>query len=198
MQDNLLQQLLRSDQTVFSFKELLLGHRTLNAKILKARLNYYVQNGDLYHIRRGLYAKDNKYSRLELATKILAPSYISFETVLRSAGIIFQYSSAIYVASYQSRTIECDGQTYIFKTLKPVILTNSVGIEIRPEYSIASPERAFLDVVYLHRQYHFDNLAPLDWNKVYELLPIYGDNKNMKKRVDRYYKAFKDEARVSI
>ncbi len=198
MQDNIFQQLLRADQTVFSFKELLLSHRTLNAKTLKARLSYYIQNGDLYHIRRGLYAKDNKYNRLELATKILAPSYISFETVLRSAGIIFQYSSALFIASYQSRTIVCDGQTYIFKTVKPIILTNSVGIEIRPEYSIASTERAFLDVVYLHKQYHFDNLEPLNWDKVYELLPLYGENKNMKKRVDRYYKSFKNEARVSI
>jgi len=41
-------------------------------------------------LRRGLYAKDNSYDKNELATKIYIPSYISFETVLRNAGAIFQ------------------------------------------------------------------------------------------------------------
>jgi len=194
MQDNILQEILRSNQTVFTFKELLIRRRGINTKTLKSRLHYYVQQGSLYNIRRGLYAKDKQYNRLELATKILVPSYISFESVLRDSGIIFQYSSAIFVASYQSRTIQCDGQSYVFKKLKPVILTNSVGIEVGQEYSIASTERAFLDTVYLHKYYHFDNLEPLNWDKVNELLPIYGENKSMKQRVERYYKIFKDEA----
>jgi hypothetical protein len=193
MHEKLLQTILRSDKTVFSFKELLFTYRAIGTKILKSRLNYYVRNGDLYHIRRGLYAKDKQYDRLELATKILAPSYISFETVLRSAGIIFQYSTEITLASYQSRTIICDGQTYIFKKLKPIILTNSIGIEIRQEYSIASPERAFLDTVYLYKNYHFDNLEPLNWEKVFELLPLYNNNKSMLKRVAFYHQSFKNE-----
>ncbi len=58
-------------------------------------------------------------------------------------------------------------------------------------YSIASPERAFLDILYRTKQYHFDNLEPLDWVKVYELLPIYGENKSMRKRVDMYHTSFK-------
>lgn len=190
MQKKLLTELLRKKQTVFSFKELLLTWRKVDAKILKSRLNYYVKRGDLHHIRRGLYAKDANYNRLELATKIFAPSYVSFETVLSQAGITFQYHKQIFVASYQSRDIECDGQTYIFKAIKPTILTNSLGVEIQKNYSIASTERAFLDTVYLNTEYHFDNLAPLNWEKVSELLPIYGDNKSMKARVDKYRAAF--------
>ena len=190
MKKNLLKDLLRTDQTVFSFKELLIKLKPTNLENFKSQLSYYVKQGDLYHIRRGLYAKDGNYNRLELATKIFKPSYISFETVLRSAGITFQYYSQIFIASYQSREIICDGQIYIFRTIKSLVLTNSLGIQIHDEYSIASPERAFLDVIYLNKNYHFDNLDPLYWNKVYEILPIYGDNKTMKKRVDNYYNSF--------
>ena len=193
MKKRFLNELLRSDQTVFSFKELILKFRTDDVKSLTSKLSYYIKNGELHHIRRGLYSKNAAYNRFELATKILTPSYISFETVLSAAGIIFQYSSQLYIASYQSRDITCDGHTYSFRTIKPTILTNTLGIEILATYSIASPERAFLDIIYRHKQYHFDNLEPLDWNKVYELLPIYGNNKSMQKRVAMYHDAFKNE-----
>lgn len=191
MQKRNLQELLRANQTVFSFKEILLRFKTDKLSSLKSKLNYYVKNGDLHHIRRGLYAKDAQYNRLELATKILTPSYISFETVLSTAGIIFQYYSTIFVASYQSRTVVCDRQTYTFRALKPLLLTDSAGIQILDTYSIASIERAFLDTIYLNTHYHFDNLEPINWDKVYEILPIYGENKSMKKRVDSYYSEFK-------
>jgi hypothetical protein len=55
-----------------------------------ARVSYYVKNSQLIRLRRGLYAKDNDYNKYELATKICIPSYVSFETVLRNAGAIFQ------------------------------------------------------------------------------------------------------------
>ena len=191
MEKNLLNELLRSDQTVFSFKELLLQFRTDNVKRLASKLSYYVKKGELHHIRRGLYSKNAAYNRFELATKILTPSYISFETILSAAGIIFQYSSQLYIASYQTRDITCDGRTYSFKTIKPTILTNTLGVEILATYSIASPERAFLDIIYRHKQYHFDNLEPLDWHKVYDILPIYGNNKSMQKRVAMYHDSLK-------
>lgn len=193
MQKKFLQELLRADQTVFSFKELILRFRTDEINALTSKLSYYVKSGDLYHIRRGLYSKDKNYNHLELATKILVPSYISFETVLRSAGIIFQYYSQIFVASYQSRDITCDGQTYSFRTIKSTILTDATGIEIHNNYSIASPERAFLDVIYRTKDYHFDNLEPLNWDKVYTILPIYGASKRMQERVAKYHNAYKEE-----
>ena len=183
-----------AEQTVFSFKDLLLqwGQSSTPTQ-LAAKINYRVKHGDLYQIRRGLYAKNTNYNHLELATKILTPAYISFETVLSAAGINFQYYGQIFVASYQTRTITCDKESYIFKQIKSTILTNNTGIETHQNYAIASPERAFLDTVYLNTQYHFDNLEPLNWDKVYEILPIYGGNKSMLKRVNLYYKAYKLE-----
>ena len=189
---NVLKNILKSDQTVFSFKDLYLRFKDVDKDKLKSKLNYYVKTGDLYHIRRGLYAKNSDYDRFELATKIFIPSYISFETVLVSAGIIFQYYSQIFVATYQSREIECDNKIYIFRRLSDTILTNFNGINIIKNYSIASKERAFLDVVYLYREYHFDNLDPLDWDIVFHILPIY-QTKSIEQRVNRYYKSFKNQ-----
>ena len=192
MADNVLREILRLKKTVFSFKELLMFWPNTDTKILKSKINYYIKQGELYHIRRGLYSKDTHYDHLELATKILIPSYISFETVLLSAGIIFQYYKSIFVATYQSRNIICDGQEYTFKTIKSSVLTNTLGVEIKENYSIASTERAFLDVIYLNKDYHFDNLAPLNWDKVYEILPIY-ENQRMAKMVKIYHESFKKD-----
>lgn len=185
--------LFKSSKTVFSFKDLCLLWGNADPKTIKSRINYYVKHGDLYHIRRGYYAKDKNYDRLEFATKIFTPAYISFETVLAQAGIIFQYYHEIFVASYKSKSIICDNQIYTFKSIKSVILTNSAGIEIKEHYSIASPERAFLDIIYLNTSYHFDNLSPLNWHKVYEILPIYENNKRMKKMVEMYHNFYKSE-----
>jgi len=184
--------ILRSDKTVFSFKDILLASGESNPARLRRKISYYTTHGQLYGLRRGLYAKDKNFNKLELATKILSPAYVSFETVLAEAGIIFQRYSQIFVASYQTKEIICDGQTYAFKKIKDNLLTNNAGIEDRNNYSIATKERAFLDVAYLNKDYHFDNLAPLDWSKVFELLALY-ENKRMTKKVNEYYKAFKTE-----
>jgi hypothetical protein len=193
MEKGFLKTILRSKQTVFTFKDFLLMWGGIDVKTAKVRINYYVQRGDLYPIRRGIYAKDKNYDRFELATKIFTPAYISFETVLGNAGITFQYYSQIFVASYQTKEIIADGQNIVYKTLKSSILTNSAGIENKEHYAIASPERAFLDVVYLSKDYHFDQLSSLDWEKVDEILPIYGNNKRMNEQISKYYQATQEQ-----
>ncbi len=190
MQNNVLQKILRSKKTVFSFKELILLCTDIEAKNLKRIISYYIKKGYLHHIRRGLYAKDNEYNRLELGTKIITPSYISFETVLQQAGIIFQYYESIFVASTHSRIIACDGQEYVFRRIKESILTNAKGVDILDIYSIATPERAFLDLLYLNSDYYLDNPSGLNWDLVFQILPIYF-SKKMNKTVNAHYLTFK-------
>jgi hypothetical protein len=181
--------ILRLKGSVFTFKELSLATTELKPLLLKRRLNYYVKKGELYHIRRGLYAKDKNYNRREVATKIFIPSYISFETVLLEAGVTFQYYSTIFVATYQTKEFICDGQNYAFKKIKDTILTNTAGIEQRDNYFIATPERAMLDILYLNKGYYFDNLGAINFDKVFALLPIY-NNKRMVRVVERYFKQY--------
>ena len=182
--------ILRSKSSVLTFKEILIASGEQHPNLLKQRLHYYVQKGELHSIRRGLYAKDKQYDRRELATKIYTPSYVSFETILSEAGVIFQHYDTIFVATYQTKEIECDGQIYYFRKIKDVILTNVAGIENRGNYFAASKERAFLDTLYLNKNYYFDNLSPLDENKVMTLLPLY-NNKRMVQKVKTFFKQFK-------
>lgn len=185
-------QILRSKSTVLTFKEILIASGEKQPNLLKRRLNYYIQKGELFSIRRGLYVKDKNYDRFELATKIYTPSYVSFETILFKAGVIFQHYAKIFVATYQTKEIECDNQVYSFKKIKDVVLTNNAGVENRGNYFVASKERAFLDILYLNKDYYFDNLSPLDLDRIQLLLPIY-NNKRMIQRVDKYFKDFKAE-----
>lgn len=186
---NYLTTLLRSPKTVFTYEDLAILWREPSSAAARVRLNYYVRRGNLYRIRRGLFAKDNKYNKLELATRIFTPSYVSFETILAQEGIIFQFYSQIFVASYLVREVIIDGQRYSFRKIKNSILTDSAGIIHRDESSFASRERALLDTLYLNSDYHFDNLAGVNWDKVGEILPIY-DNKRMAKKVNTIYKQF--------
>jgi hypothetical protein len=193
MEKDYLLELMKSSKTIFTFKEVSLIWGESDADFVKKKLYRYVKAGKLHSARKGIYSKDAKYDPYELAVKIYTPAYIGFETVLGASGITFQFYGQIFVASYQTKEIECGGQKYSYHKIKDEILTNRAGIEVRENYSIASPERAFLDVLYLHKEYHFDNLSPLNWERVFEILPIYGGNKRMKKMVDLYYKASKNK-----
>lgn len=183
-----LEVLLRSPKTVFSINDVTLLWGEERKRIVAVRLNKYAKAGKLIRLRRGFYAKDKNYDRLELATRIYTPSYISFETVLTRAGINFQYYETIFVASYVTREIKVDGQNISYIRMKDYVLSNITGIEQNGNVAIATKERAFLDRIYISKDYHFDNLTALDWDKVFEILPIY-NNKRMEKKVNTYFSA---------
>lgn len=182
--------LLRSKNSVFSTKDIALLWREAQTGTAQVRLNYYVKAGKLIRVRRGIYAKDKNYDKYEFATKIFRPSYVSFETVLGASGMTFQYYGNIFIASYLKREIKCDNQTYSFVKIKDTVLNNPKGIDQTGEYAIASKERAFLDAIYRSKKYYIDNLSPLDWDKVFDILSIY-NNKKMEKTVQKYYENYK-------
>jgi len=55
-------------------------------------------------------------------------------------------------------------------------LTDTSGIKKENGYFIASRERAFLDAIYLYKNYHFDNLNSIDWDLCRKLAGIYKSN----------------------
>jgi len=182
--------LLRSPRTIFSVKDIVLLWGQKAEANVRVRLSNYVKNGKLIRVRRGIYAKDKNYDRFELATRIYTPAYISFETVLTRAGINFQYYGNIFVASYVTREIEVDGQKISFLRMKDYVLSSTIGVEHVNDVYIATKERAFLDRIYISKDYHFDHLDVLDWGKVFEILPIYR-NKRMNKKVKEYFTYYK-------
>jgi len=185
-----LEVILRSPKTVFSTKDVALLWGEEKESIISIRLNKYVKAGRLVRIRKGLYAKDNNYNHFELATRINTPSYISFETILTRDGINFQFYGNIFVASYISREIKIGNQKITFVRMKDYVLSNTVGIEHKDGIAMATKERALLDRLYVSKKYYFDNLRGVDWDKVFEILPIY-HNKRMEKTVKKYYENYK-------
>jgi len=184
--------ILRSNKTVFTLKDIaLLWHEPATSAV-RVRLNYFAGRGDLVRIRKGLYAKDRYYNRLELATRIFTPAYVSFETVLAKEGVIFQFYEPIYVASYLTREVRVDEQTYVYQKMKANVLVDSTGIIHADETSIATKERALLDMLYIHADYHFDHLQSLNWEDVFEILPIY-ENRRMAKVMNKLYKQTREQ-----
>ncbi len=154
-------------------------------KKLNERLNYYVRKGKLLRPRKGIYVKPN-YNQEELVCTLYTPSYISLEYVLQKAGVVFQYDERITAVSYLSRNIDIDGRSYAYRKIKGEILIVTQGINTTGNVNIATPERAFLDTLYLNATYHFDNLNPLDKNLITKLLPVY-NSKTLTARVKKLF-----------
>ncbi len=185
--DNAIAKVYQTPKTVLTTKDLALIWRDTNAVNLKSRISYYVARGYLLRLSRGIFVKDKQYDPKELATSFYTPSYISFETVLREAGIIFQHYETIFVAASRPLEKTMDSYTLKFRKLKNEVLFNHQGIIQKENYSIATPERAFLDTIYLFPEYYFDNLSSLDWDYCFRLVKIYS-NHELEKRLRNYHK----------
>lgn len=176
-------------KTVLTTRDLALLWTETDQDKLKSAIYYYVKTGKLLRLSRGIFAKNKNYDPKDLAASIYAPSYISFETVLREAGVIFQYYETIFLAGARSKDLQIDNNKFTFRKLKNIILFSTLGIVEKGTYWQASTERAFLDMLYLFPRYGFDNLRPINWEKCFELAPLY-KNKQLIKRLKQYQKEY--------
>ena len=184
--DRLLE-LYRRAQSVFTVEEIsLIWQETPNR--LRAALSYYVKQGKLIRLRQGIYATGSEFEPLELAGRIFSPSYVSLETVLTRAGVIFQYRGEITVVSYLTREVECCGYKFSFRKIKDEILYDPCGLEVRsepPVVSMASPARALVDLIYLDGPRDLGNPDSIDWQQALAIASRFG-NKRLFKDVKRY------------
>lgn len=182
LQNQLLLDLYKDKASVFTMQEIVMAYgRELDRDMVKNRMIGYVRKGEILNPRKGIYAKPG-YDEKELACLLYTPSYISLEYVLQRAGIVFQYSGEITSVGNLSRAVEIEGKVYRYRKIKSEILIDTRGVISEGNVNIASPERAFLDTLYLNSNYCFDNPASLDKQKVFSLLPIY-DSKTLGQRV---------------
>jgi len=187
--DNLVAILYQSSKTVLTLRDIALLWEETNENSLKSKVAYYVRQGLLLRLARGVFAKNAEYSPRELATSLYVPSYISFETVLRDAGVIFQHYESIFVAGPWTKELTIGNIALVFRTMKDSVLFNPAGILSQDGFSIATPERAFLDMIYLFPRYSFDNLGSLDWKSCDSLARLYS-NKQLVKRLNSYRKHY--------
>ena len=183
-QINILEVILRSSRTVFNVQSLRMLAESKDSQKLTKSLHYYVKEGKIRNPRRGIYTKAT-YDEKEMACGLFRPAYISLEYVLQRSGVVFQYDDAITCVSYLNRTVEIDDKTYQYRIINPELWIGMDGIEQHDNILIASPERAFLDMLYLSAgNCYFDNLHPLNKAKVKQLLPLY-ISKVLKQRVTK-------------
>jgi len=181
-QNQLLLDIYKDKAGVFTMQGIAMAYgQGLDRNTVKNRMIGYVRRGEILNPRKGIYAKSG-YDEKELACLLYTPSYISLEYVLQRVGIVFQYSDEITCVGNLSRTLEIDGKVYRYRKIKGEILIDTSGIIREGNVNIASPERAFLDTLYLDSNYYFDNTSSLNKEKVLSLLPIY-NNKTLEERV---------------
>jgi hypothetical protein len=184
---NIVLALFESNRSVFRLTDVAQLTGITDFQSLNNKINYAVRTGKLLNPRKGIYAKPG-YDAEELACTIYTPSYISLEYVLQKAGVVFQLDSGITPVSYLSRVVEVSGRQYRYRKMKGELLTDQRGIEsLTNGVNIASAERAFLDLLYLEKEYYFDNLSPLDKKLVYRILPLY-QSKTLIQKIDKLIK----------
>lgn len=173
LQKNVLEVILSSPRTVFNVQSLRMLTESEDSQKLTKSLHYYVKEGKIRNPRRGIYTKTT-FNEKEMACSLFRPAYVSLEYVLQRSGIVFQYDDTVTCVSYLNRIVEIDDKAYQFRIINPELWIGMDGIEQQDNILIATPERAFLDMVYLSAgNCYFDNLHPLNKTKVKQLLPLY-------------------------
>ena len=159
----------RDKQTVFGLSDVarIVG-QTPDQNLISA-VSYYVKQGDLIRLSKGLYALDQNYLAEELGNKLRTPSYLSLYSVLQPMGIVFQPYESFYLISRRNERREIGENKFVYRKIKDEILLNPLGLEREGAVVRASVERALLDKLYLDGEEHFDNLREVDWDKMARL-----------------------------
>lgn len=191
MINGLLLNLYKRQESVFTLKDIAVMFPEIDYNNLKAQMAYGAKIGGIKKLRKNIYVKEG-FEPKELANKLYAPSYISLETVLQKAGAVFQYDTRIHSVAYLSREVIVGEVKLVYRKINQEILIHSTGIIKNGVVTEAEKERAFLDAVYIYKNYHFDNLWGFDWEKIMEWKKIYG-SKVFNRRIEEYYQMYKDE-----
>ncbi|MCQ2317953.1 MAG: hypothetical protein MJZ90_03405 [Bacteroidales bacterium] len=165
--------ILSSTRTVFTIQTMRMMTGCEDGSRLTKSLHYYSKAGKIFNPRKGIYTK-SAYDEKEMACSLFRPAYISLEYVLQRAGVIFQFDEAVTCVSYLNRAVDIDGKTYRYRIIRPELWIGMEGMIQNDNICMATPERAFLDMVYLSSgNCYFDNLNPLDKSRIKEFLPLY-------------------------
>jgi predicted transcriptional regulator of viral defense system len=180
-----------SKNTVFTVNELsqLIEHSSESS--LRLKISNYKKRGYIEKVVKWIYTlPKRKIDSFELVNKIYSPSYISFFSALYYHWVIFQPTPGQVSLAYKKSEVrvfkELDFEVHL-KSLKQDVLLNNQWLIFKDTYTIASPERAFLDTIYLCPNTYFDNTDLLDIKKIKNLLVIYKREKMMIERVKKYF-----------
>lgn len=118
------------------------------AKYINTSLKRLKEAGVITPITRGIYRLfDTSFELEKVATAVLYPSYVSFESALSKYGIINQGLFELTLATTRhSKRLRIGGVTCEYSQLKPKLF---FGFNLLNGAYIAEPEKAVLDTLYL-------------------------------------------------
>lgn len=155
---------------VFEEQDLHLAWRNMSLAAQHSLLSRFLKKGDVKKVSRGLYVFDEFWrkkplSKFIIANKLLAPSYISFESALSHHGLI---PEAVYATT--SACVQRGNKSYhtmYGDFLYQHVPIQSFALEIESKVTAAGPEviatpiKALFDLIYVRRK-HFKNLTDLE------------------------------------
>jgi predicted transcriptional regulator of viral defense system len=190
-----IEMLIASLKTIFTIQDIGTIWGATDKKALANNVKYYLKNGKLANIQRGVYyipgLKDKngglEYS-LKIGQKLIPFSYVSIFTALHIYGVNFQYYSDIhFIASLSKKYDIKDIGSFVYHKLADKILYNPLGIIKKNGYMIASLERAICDTLYFYPKASFDHIESLDKELILEIAALY-ETKSLLNKINKLIK----------
>lgn len=150
------------------------------------KLTYHLKHGKLFKIVKSIYSTKHPSTltdeeHLYIWSLMYRPSYLSYETILHQAGIIFQYDTTLTFAWPYTTQKYIWKHIYTFRRLPMWLLTLPLGTIRKAEIIQATPERAICDTLYQNPHFPFDHI-PTSLNKdlLLQLAEIYAHTRGQK------------------
>lgn len=164
-----LAEIIKLSQIIFHASDLANLWQINNANTLHTTLTRYARTGLLFRIYRGFYSLKPaaQLDPLLLGIKALHEfSYVSAETILEQAGVIFQARNKITLISSKSKKFSIGDYHYHSRKLADQYLFNQAGVKEANGVKMADINRAVADLLYFNSRAYFDNEKPISWRQV--------------------------------
>ena len=139
------------------FHSSLLRAGSIDPVDLGRQLSRWVKSGKLIQVRRSLYALPERYRKttphlFHVANRLKRGSYVSLQSALEYYGLIPEYvPTVVSVTTGRPETLSTPFGTFIFRHVKKDLFFGYQIVDFKDDQlvSIASPEKALLDLFYL-------------------------------------------------
>jgi predicted transcriptional regulator of viral defense system len=180
------------DEPVFESSLLLAGD--VDPRDVRRQLSRWTSAGRLYQLRRGLYALAPPYQKVKphpfvSANRMVHGSYVSCQSALAHYGLIPEYVPLVMsVTTSRPARWNTPLGDFAFRHIKSGLLRGYRLLDLGggQQAFVATPEKALLDLLYLHpgadspdylRELRLQNLEDLDLDEVQRLAELLGSAK---------------------
>ncbi len=181
-----------ADEPVFETGLLLAGG--VDPGDVRKQLSRWTRSGQLYQLRRGLYALAPPFQKVKphpfvIANRMARGSYVSCQSALAFHGLIPEYTP-VTTSITTTRPTRWDTPlgSFDFRHIKIELFFGYRLLELgnSPQAFLAMPEKALLDLIYLHpggdspdylRELRLQNLEQLDLDELHRQAECAGSAK---------------------